>query len=155
MKKKQDRLTLISEILHRQVVGSQTELLSMLEERGVRITQATLSRDMKTLKVAKVPLSSGRYKYSMPMPSKSLFERSKKGEKISHQFIVGMEFSGNLSVIKTKPGYASAVAWDIDNRATREVLGTIAGDDTVLVIPREHIARKELVDVIHHIFKEK
>lgn len=152
--KKQDRLILIGEILQRQVVGSQTALLLILKERGVEITQATLSRDLKTLKVSKVPLSNGLYKYSIPIHSKSMLETADKPAATSHSAIVGVECSGNLVVVKTKPGYASAIAWDIDNRATKEALGTIAGDDTVLVIPRQDITPKQVIDTISLIFKE-
>jgi transcriptional regulator of arginine metabolism len=60
-----------------------------------------------------------------------------------------------LAILKTKPGYANAVAWDIDNRATDEVLATIAGDDTILIVPREDVTRDELKKAIDIIFKEK
>ena len=62
---------------------------------------------------------------------------------------------GQLAVVKTKPGYASAIAWDIDNKATDEVLGTIAGDDTILVIPREGISRADILQMMNHTFAEK
>ncbi len=73
----------------------------------------------------------------------------------SHGAVLSLDFSGQLALVKTKPGYASAIAWDIDNRATNEVLGTIAGDDTVLLIPRDGVSREEIMKVLNLIFQEK
>ena len=61
-----------------------------------------------------------------------------------------IEFSGNLAVIKTRPGYAMGIASDIDTHAPKEILGTIAGDDTILVIPREGFSRQNIVDALAH-----
>jgi len=68
--------------------------------------------------------------------------------------ILNIDFSGQLVVVKTKPGYASAIAWDIDNKANYEVLGTIAGDDTILVIPREGITREDILQMMNQNFAE-
>jgi transcriptional regulator of arginine metabolism len=74
---------------------------------------------------------------------------------IAHGAVLSLEFSGQLGVVKTKPGYASAIAWDIDNKATEYVLGTIAGDDTILVIPREGITREDILEMMNITFSEK
>ena len=150
--KKRERLDLISEILRLQVIGSQEELLEQLRIKGFEVTQATLSRDLKTLKVAKTPLSNGTYKYVLPPQIKPISDELTSLNFTSYGAVMSLDFSGNLAVVKTKPGYASAIAWDIDNRATDEVLGTIAGDDTVLIIPREGVSREDVVKVINHIF---
>ena len=152
MKNKRQRLSVISEILHLQIIGSQEELLSILKEKGYEVTQATLSRDLKVLKVAKTPLSNGLYKYTLPLavkPETMLPQETKT----FNGTVLSLDFSGNLAVIKTKPGYANAVAWDIDNRATYEVLGTIAGDDTLLLVPRDGITREEITKIIYTIFQ--
>ena len=154
MKNKRNRLQVISEILRSNVVGSQEELLKMLIERQCEITQATLSRDLKLLKVAKTPLSNGTYKYILPSYNKPIPTQPTVNTLISHGAVLSLEFSGHLAVVKTKPGYASAIAWDIDNKATNEVLGTIAGDDTVLLIPREGVTKEEIMKVINLIFQE-
>lgn len=150
--KKRERLNLVSEILRLQVIGNQEELLEQLRIKGFAITQATLSRDLKTLKVAKTPLSNGTYKYVLPPQIKPISDELTSLNFTSHGAVMSLEFSGSLALVKTKPGYASAIAWDIDNRATDEVLGTIAGDDTVLIIPREGVSREDVVKVITHIF---
>lgn len=151
MKNKKLRLGIISEILHLQIIGSQEELMSALKEKGYDVTQATLSRDLKALKVAKTSLSNGMYKYVLPPNIKPTAKKSVTEDYTSGP-IQSLEFSDNIAVIKTKPGYASAVAWDIDNRATDEVLGTIAGDDTLLLIPREGYTKEEITNIIKTIF---
>ena len=155
MKNKRERLGIISEILRMQVIGSQEELLDILRAKGYDVTQATLSRDLKVLKVAKTPLSNGAYKYVLPPQIKPISDELNAHNFTSHGAVLNLEFSGQLAVLKTKPGYASAIAWDIDNRSNDEVLGTIAGDDTILLIPREGVTRAEITKMINMIFQEK
>ena len=155
MKNKKERLSVISEILRFQVMGSQEELLDLLREKGYDVTQATLSRDLKVMKVAKTPLSIGAYKYVLPPQIKPISDELSSLNFTSHGAVLSHDFSGHLALVKTKPGYASAIAWDIDSRASNEVLGTIAGDDTVLLIPRDGVTREEIMKVINLIFHEK
>lgn len=155
MKNKRNRLQVITEILRSSVVSSQDELLKMLGERQCLITQATLSRDLKLLKVAKTPLSNGAYKYILPSYNKPLLSEGTFNPLVAHGAIISLEFSGQLAVVKTKPGYASAIAWDIDNKANQQVLGTIAGDDTILVIPREGVRREDILEMMNVTFSEK
>lgn len=155
MKNKRNRLQLISEILRSTVIGSQEELLKILSEQKSLVTQATLSRDLKQLKVAKTPLSNGTYKYVLPSFNKPLPDSGTFNTLTAHGAVVSLEFSGQLAVVKTKPGYASAIAWDIDNHASDYVLGTIAGDDTILVIPREGVTREDILSTINITFAEK
>jgi len=154
MKNKRNRLQVISEILRSNVIGSQDELLKILNERQCDVTQATLSRDLKLLKVAKTPLSNGTYKYVLPSYNKPIPTTSSSNAIVSMGAILNIDFSGQLVVVKTKPGYASAIAWDIDNKANYEVLGTIAGDDTILVIPREGITREDILQMMNQNFAE-
>ena len=155
MKNKKERLSVISEILRFQVMGSQEELLDLLREKGYDVTQATLSRDLQVMKVAKTPLSNGAYKYVLPPQIKPISDELSSLNFTSHGAVLSLDFSGHLALVKTKPGYASAIAWDIDSRASNEVLGTIAGDDTVLLIPRDGVTREEIMKVINLIFHEK
>ncbi len=155
MKNKRNRLQIISDILRSNVVGSQEELLSMLNDRQCEVTQATLSRDLKLLKVAKTPLSNGTYKYILPQYNKPIKTQNVSNTLISHGAVLSVDFSGNLAVVKTKPGYASAIAWDIDNKATQEILGTIAGDDTILLVPREGVTREDILDMMNVTFSER
>ncbi len=146
---KKDRLSAIREIISSQVIGNQEELLKILKTKGFNITQATLSRDIKALKMIKSQDIDGNYIYTLPfdnrLPGISISE--KKDNAITSGFI-SIEFSGNLAVVKTRPGYAMGIASDIDNLAGQVILGTIAGDDTILLIPRENISRKNITDVL-------
>ena len=153
MKTKRKRLQLISEILRSNVVSSQDELMKLLTESECTVTQATLSRDLKQLKVAKTPLSNGTYKYILP-PVNQYVDTTGVANYFSSGAILSLEFSGSLAVIKTKPGYASAIAWDIDNEAKHEVLGTIAGDDTILLVPREGVSHVAIIKMLHITFKD-
>lgn len=154
MKNKRNRLQIISELLRSNVVGSQDELLVLLSERNCDVTQATLSRDLKFLKVSKTPLTNGAYKYVLPSYNKPLPSQGSFKTLIAHGAVISLEFSGQLGVVKTKPGYASAIAWDIDNKSNELVLGTIAGDDTILVVPREGVSRDDILEMLNVTFAE-
>ncbi len=155
MKNKRSRLQVITEILRSSVVGSQEELLNLLADRNLSVTQATLSRDLKVLKVSKTPLANGTYKYVLPSVTKTVSPTGNLSTFTSHGAVISIEFSGHLAVMKTKPGYASAIAWDIDNKGASEILGTIAGDDTILVIPREGVSREAILQLMDMTFSNK
>ena len=141
MKKKANRLDAIKMIISSQEIGSQDELLQALSSEGFELTQATLSRDLKQLKVAKAASMNGKYVYVLPndIMYKRMGEQS-AGEMLKHSGFISLLFSGNLAVIRTRPGYASSMAYDIDNHESTEILGTIAGDDTIMLVLREGIA---------------
>ncbi len=138
MKNKKERISAIRDIVQNQSIGSQEELLNQLHRRDFEVTQATLSRDLKQMQVAKIATRDGGYVYVMPDVAATL-----KGGIAPHfiqphsiRGIISIECSSVLIIIKTKPGYASSIASDIDQAELKEVMGTIAGDDTILVIPR-------------------
>ncbi len=155
MKNKRSRLEVITEILRSSVVGSQEDLLKLLAERNLVVTQATLSRDLKVLKVSKTPLANGTYKYVLPSVTKTVSPTGNLSTFTSHGAVISIEFSGQLAVMKTKPGYASAIAWDIDNKGAAEILGTIAGDDTILVIPRAGVSNATILELMDLTFSNK
>lgn len=138
MKKKTTRLDAIKMIISSKEIGSQEELLQELIHEGFELTQATLSRDLKQLKVAKAASMNGKYVYVLP--NDIMYKRTGEqsaGEMMMNNGFVSLQFSGNIAVIKTRPGYASSMAYDIDNRESDTVLGTIAGDDTIMLVLRE------------------
>lgn len=143
---KRNRLKSIKLLISSQELGSQDELLEKLHQEGYELTQATLSRDLKQLKVAKAATSDGKYVYVLPNDTK--YKRSSdvpinSTKEMMHMTgFKSMSFSGQLMVIKTRPGYASSLAYDIDNAEMPEILGTIAGDDTIMVVLKEGTARK-------------
>lgn len=152
MKNKNDRLEAIRQIVSKQDVKNQEQLMNMLAERGFEVTQATLSRDLKKMKISKVANTYGDYIYVLPNHT-----ILKHGSESSHHVsqprygFESLNFSGNMAVIKTKPGYAASLAYDIDNGEIEGVLGTIAGDDTLLMILSEDADRQEIKHVLEPI----
>jgi transcriptional regulator of arginine metabolism len=90
----------------------------------------------------------------LPPITKTISPQGTFNHLTSHGAVLSIEFSGNLAVMKTKPGYASAIAWDIDNKGSVEILGTIAGDDTILIIPREGVTREQILTLMDITFSE-
>ncbi len=150
MKVKNNRLETLRMLISSRELGSQEELLSALQEEGFKLTQATLSRDLKQLKVAKASTLRGSYVYVLP--NDTMYKRvSTPGnirEMMAESGFVSLNFSGNMGVIKTRPGYASAIAWNIDSSDMPEILGSIAGDDTILVVIREGVSHEEATEAI-------
>ena len=153
MKTKDHRLEAIKMIISGKEVGSQEEVLNELRKEGFTLTQATRSRDLKQLKVAKAASMNGKYVYVLP--NETMYRRSHKplsaGEMLSNPGFLSINFSGNLGVIKTRPGYASSIAYNIDNSNVPEILGTIAGDDTIIIVLREGVDHNALIDGINDI----
>ena len=150
MKTKNSRLDAIKMIISSKEVGSQEELLQELSKEGFQLTQATLSRDLKQLKVAKAASMNGNYVYVLPNNTmyRRVTEPHSATEMLLSDGVRGIEFSGNLAVIRTRPGYASSVAYDIDIHSFDEILGTIAGDDTILLVLREGCTRANVINAL-------
>jgi len=151
---KNRRLAIIQELVNVHSPNSQGKLLKLLHERGFAITQTTLSRDIKQLKISKMPNDKGNYIYMNPnqetiVPSRFLH----KDRSIFplHRGFISFEFSYHIGIIKTRAGYANTIALDIDTHASSVILGTIAGENTILVIPREGITRQEILDTLETI----
>jgi transcriptional regulator of arginine metabolism len=125
----------ILEAIRDRVIETQAELTDYLRERGMVVTQATVSRDIKNLRLIKVPAGEGRYRYAVPQDFNpgNLVRRARR---MFSEFVTNVDFSENLIVIKTTPGSAQGVAAALDGLAWPEVLGTVAGDDSILVIVR-------------------
>ncbi|MCD8081408.1 MAG: arginine repressor [Bacteroides sp.] len=140
MKKKASRLDAIKMIISSQEIGSQEELLQALSAEGFELTPATLARDLKQLKVAKAASTHGKYVYVLP--NDIMYKRAtgmSATEMVMNTGFVSLEFSRNIAVIKTRPGYASSMAYDIDKTEFNEILGTVAGDDTIILVLREDV----------------
>ena len=135
-------------IISSQELGSQEELLSALQKEGFQLTQATLRRDLKQLKVAKSSSMSGNYVYVLPNDTmyKRVSTPSKVREMMEVPGFLSINFSGNMGVIKTRPGYASSIAWNIDNSDIPEIIGTIAGDDTIFIVTKEGVSSQEVIE---------
>lgn len=147
MNSRDKRLDALRIILESSELGSHEEILAQLAHMGWRVTQATLSRDLTKLRAAKIMSAKGpRY----VLPDSPGYRRTIRPDVIpSYLRSAGMRtiaFSGQLAVIHTRPGYASGLASDIDSHQLPTVIGTIAGDDTILCILAEGAERQTFVD---------
>lgn len=138
------RHALITALLQRGTVHSQGELAALLADEGVTVTQATLSRDLVELRAVRIRTATGALAYAVPgeggdrTPTTSATEQlAARLARLCAELLVTAEASGNLVVLRTPPGAAQFLASAIDHSVLPTVLGTIAGDDTVLVISRE------------------
>jgi transcriptional regulator of arginine metabolism len=147
MKMKDRRLEAIKMIISSKELGSQEDVLAELKKEGFDLTQATLSRDFKQLKVAKAASMNGQYVYVLP--NETMYKRVHKPlsatEMMQTPGFLSINFSGNIGVIRTRPGYASSIAYNIDNSSIPEILGTIAGDDTIFIVLKEDTDRKDFM----------
>lgn len=133
MKTKESRMETLKMLISSQELGSQEALLKALKKEGFVLTQATLSRDLKQLKVAKAASMNGKYLYVLPNETmyKRVTSSKRASEMLQSSGFVSINFSGQLAVIKTRPGYASAIAYNLDSQDLPNILGSIAGDDTI------------------------
>ena len=155
MKTKKSRLETLRMIISSQQMGSQDELLQALQKEGFQLTQATLSRDLKQLKVAKASTLNGTYVYVLPNDTmyKRVTTSGNIREMMQSSGFVSLNFSGNMGGIKTRPGYASSIAWNIDNSDMPQLLGTIAGDDTIFVVIKEGYTHEEVMKALEAVMK--
>ena len=138
-------------LISSQDLCSQDEVLQALQKEGFELTQATLSRDMKQLKVAKAASMNGKYIYVLP--NETMYRRVPTPKKAMEMFM-SLNISGNMAVIKTRPGYASAIAYNIDNANIDSILGTIAGDDTIFMVVKEGVDEEQLFEELNDIIGE-
>lgn len=134
----------IREIITKNEIETQDELVDFLKEAGFNVTQATVSRDIKELHLVKVPLIDGRYKYSLP--SDQRFNPLQRLKRALMDSFVSIDGSENLIVMKTLPGNANAIGALIDNLDWDDIIGTICGDDTILIICRYKEKSAEIID---------
>ena len=152
MKNRRKRVEVIIELIKTECVSSQEELARMLAERGYKVTQATLSRDLKMLHTTKVPTDRGTYVYVLPDHNSLKDKLLAKGQidmNTNYQSgFVSLEISGNIAVIKTRNGYAPGLAYDIDISNNPDILGTIPGSNTIFAVMREGLTKQEIQEII-------
>ncbi len=144
MMNKGQRHIKIREIITNRDVETQDELVDSLKNAGFNVTQATVSRDIKELHLVKVPLMDGRYKYSLPADQR--FNPLQKLKRTLTDAFVKIDTAGHMLVMKTLPGNANAIGALIDNLDWEEILGTICGDDTCLIICRTEDETKVITE---------
>lgn len=136
--RRERRRELVRELVATFAVVSQGELVDLLAGRGVEATQATVSRDLEELGIAKVRGADGRVTYALPEAGGLA--------QILRQFVTGIDASGNLTVVRTPPGAAATVASAIDRARPPGVLATVQGDDTLLVVAVEGTSGQQVAD---------
>lgn len=148
---KTDRQSAILSIIGDRPIQTQQQLQQALLEQGITCTQGTLSRDIKQLHLVKYPTADGRQRYAAASASATA-EQLKKLAQVSRQGALSFRVAENLLVVKTLPGYASGVGSYLDQLKLEHVLGTLAGNDTVLVAMTDGRAAQELYREIRAVF---
>ena len=146
MKNRNERLMEIRRLIGSLNISSQEELLRLLEKQGYEMTQATLSRDLKYLKVAKMPDNHAGYVYILPDKEQVVEETELSRQGLSG--LISLDFAQGMAILRTLPGHAGSIAYTIDGLDAYEIAGTIAGDDTILLIPRDGVSRSDLVNLL-------
>ncbi|MBP3709077.1 MAG: ArgR family transcriptional regulator [Treponema sp.] len=149
MKERLTRLKTIRRLIKNYRIESQESLLAYLQKEGYEVTQATLSRDLKLLKIGKMFDGGDSYIYTLPGED----ERAESEQIYIQDFLrgyVNIDYSGNIIVIKTFPGHATTVCNAIDNLNMDEVLGTIAGENCIFACLREGITGEKFIEVLRH-----
>lgn len=134
---KNDRQSMILEIISEENIETQEQLLSKLEERGINSTQATISRDIKQMHLIKEPIGHGVYKYAVS-DNRIKLNFAEKLRTIFRESITSIDYAQNLVVIKTMPGLASAACAALDDMDIDAMLGSLAGDDTAFLVMRDN-----------------
>ncbi len=145
------RMQLIIKLIRNRCIYSQEQLIELLAENGCHVTQGTLSRDLRLLNSIKVPTDRGMSMYVLP-ESDSLKDKLLGGREVpSHpdyqSGFLSLSLSGNMAVIKTRNGYASGLAFDIDMHKLPEILGTIPGSDTIFAVLREDVTHERAREI--------
>jgi len=145
---KLERHKAILKLISEEEINTQSELVKRLREKGYKVTQATISRDIKELGLIKIPAGRQKYRYASP-PRHQIDNVYGRLIRMFQDSVVSFDYSENIILVRTLPGTAHAVASCIDNIGWKEVLGTVAGDDTILVI----VKPKEAVGMVMERFR--
>lgn len=149
---KTNRQKKILEIVNRYSVETQDDLITRLAEEGFCVTQATISRDIRELQLAKVLTSKGNYRY-MPPKREDMIIGAKFNTALVES-VVNVDHAANLVIIHTYPGLANAVAAGVDRLSIAEILGCVAGDDTIFVATKSEQAAKNISERLHVLMKD-
>ena len=144
---KVNRQTMILEIISQENIETQEQLLNRLQARGIRCTQATISRDIKQLHLMKEPIGQGAYKYAVS-GNRTKLNVAEKLRTIFRECIVSIDYAQNIVVVKTMPGLANGACSALDNMEMNDIVGSLAGDDTALLVMRNAEAAELLCQEI-------
>ncbi|MFO7575188.1 MAG: ArgR family transcriptional regulator [Bacteroidales bacterium] len=147
--KKPERLKLIEEIIAGGNISSQEEILRILEGSGIKCTQATLSRDLRQIGVGRFSDGGGTPYYRVVRSGQVSPDNASE---IYHRAIITLLWARELMIIKTSPGFAAGVASTIDTACKDGIAGTVAGDDTIILIPADGFSKAEVMKSLGDIF---
>lgn len=145
---KNHRQSRVKEIVEKLVIRTQDELADALRSEGIDVTQATVSRDIKEMLLVKVPTGDGSYRYAFPSNNNVTVSVARL-EKTFQDSVLSVNCSGNIIVLRTLPGTAQAVAYVLDNVRWPEIIGTVAGDDTIFLV----VKPEKVVEVVKERFE--
>ena len=148
MSAKQRRQQAITRLIGQHAVGNQPHLLELLAREGMRSTQATVSRDLDELGVVKVRASGGHNVYALPAIETDRIAPFDQLRRVLGEWVADVAASGNLVVLRTPPGCAHVVASALDRSGIEGLLGTVAGDDTLMCVASPHSNAEELALVL-------
>ena len=145
---KNRRHKIIREIVEQQNIETQFQLTEALAARGFNVTQATISRDIKELGLTKIAGSDNSFHYGFPpgMSAVNTFERAKR---VLHDSLLKVDVGYNIVILRTMPGMAQGVASCIDGLGWKEILGTLAGDDTIFLVVRDDYDPRAMSERFH------
>ncbi len=149
---KYNRQELIISLIDEYEIETQEELSERLRERGYMVTQATISRDIREMKLVKVASSGGKYKYALPKLEEN--KLSTKFRNLLIETVESVDSANNIVVVKTCVGMASGAAAAIDSMGRGDVVGSVAGDDTIIIVMRNNDGAFLLVDELKSIISE-
>ena len=149
---KNDRQSRILEIIEREPIDTQEQLQQRLQEQGITCTQATISRDIKQLHLIKEPIGQGKYRYAVSVQRNRL-NVADKLRTIFRESIISVDYAQNIVVIKTMAGLANAAAAALDSMSIPYMVGSLAGDDTAMLVMRDTESARSFCDEIHEMLK--
>ncbi len=149
---KNERQSKILEIIESEPIDTQEQLQQRLQARGIACTQATISRDIKQLHLVKEPMGQGRYRYAVSV-QRSRLNVADKLRTIFRESIVNVDSAQNIVVIKTMAGLANAAGAALDSMNIPTMVGSLAGDDTAILIMRDTESARTLCEEIHEMLR--
>ncbi len=153
MRNKQARQTRIRELLNGQAIDTHEKLAAVLQEQNIDVSQSTLSKDLRELGVVRVPQADGGFRYTLPEAGATLRDRHVL-ERELQDYLVQAEQAANIVVVKTLSGHAQSVCESIDRIGWSEVVGTIAGENTIFVAARSEREAAQIVKNLSEVCSE-
>ena len=149
---KNDRQNQLLQIIAEENIETQEQLLERLEARGIKSTQATISRDIKQLQLVKAPAGQGRYRYAVSAHRTKL-NFADRLRTIFRESLLSADYANNIAVVKTMPGLAQGAASALDSMHINDMVGSLAGDDTVIIVMRDEDSARDFCEEIKEMLR--